>query len=130
MILLLCCNDRYGRVERLCAVDFGDDSAAKLEAIQEDGHAIRLTKQQIRISGVPFRARHLRSCVGNVFWEGFDIEPDEAGRLLAWLRDTRHWNLVESSESIARWWDSRIIADATWIASQLAPAVIRAGEES
>lgn len=117
---MLCCNDDYGNEDcRLHGIEIGDDQA-ELEPIHIDGAAYRRKGGAVFISGKRFAARLMMTCVGNIFWNSYQIEPDEAARLLMFMRDSKRWNFTAGSIDLSRWFDGEIQGEAAWVARKLA----------
>lgn len=63
---------------------------------------------RIRIGRSEFAARHIRSCVGNIYWERYGMEPWTAAICLSRLRRAQAFTLNGGYHELATWWDSGI----------------------
>lgn len=104
-------NDDNGCVgERVSAIHF---PGLELDAINMVGPRFRELpnrhgEYRIRIGRREWAARHLRSCVGNIYWERYGVESWTAAALLHYLRDTKAFTLDGGYEELASWWESEI----------------------
>lgn len=113
-------NDDYGSTsDRISAIHF---PGLELEAIDMRGLSFqelpnRHGEFRIRISRREWAARHLRSCVGNIFWERYGMEPWTAAACVHWLRETKAFTFDGGFEELVHWWDSGIVdhAHVRWL---------------
>lgn len=106
-----------------CAVN--DDYGSTTNRVQGI-HLPGLELEPIDVSGVRFRevsggfyvsrrkwhARHLLSCVGNIYWERYGMEPWSAAAFLHYLRKTGLFQPDSGHDELWKWWESGIQADA------------------
>ena len=107
----LAVNDDHGSTsDRVSAVHF---PGLELDAIDMRGPTFRELPNRhgefrVRIGRCEFACRHLRSCVGNIYWERYGMEPWTAAHCLHRLRGSKAFTLDGGYEELAKWWDSGI----------------------
>lgn len=113
MIPVDCCvNDDHGNLgERIAAIHF---PGLDLDAIDMLGPTFRQLapalrgEPRIRIGRREYAARHLRSHVGNIYWERYGMDQTTAAWCLHVLRDSGDFTLDGGYVELADWWDSGI----------------------
>jgi hypothetical protein len=107
-------NDDHGIVsERITAIHF---PGLELDAIDMTGPRFRELRRggefRIKISRREWAARHLRSCVGNIYWERYGLESWTAAALLHWLRESKTFTLDGGWGELCDWWETQIVDHA------------------
>lgn len=103
-------NDDHGCVgERITAIHF---PGLELDALDMRGPRFREVKAHgwlhIKIGRRMWPCQHLLSCVGNIYWERYGLEPWTAAALLHWLRDEKTFTMDGGFEELWKWWESGI----------------------
>lgn len=107
-----CVNDDYGSTsDRIVAIHF---PGLELDSIDMVGPTFRQLprvlrgEERIRIGRREYAARHLRSCVGNIYWERYGMTPTTAAFCLHKLRDSGAFTFDGGWGELVDWWDSQI----------------------
>lgn len=107
-----CVNDDHGSLsDRIAAIRF---PGLELDAIDMLGPTFRKLppshrgEPRIRIGRREYAARHLASCVGNLYWERYGMPLSTAAWCLHVLRDSGGFTFNEGSGELVVWWESRI----------------------
>lgn len=105
-------NDDYGCVSgRVSAIHF---PGLELDAIDMVGPTFRVLprslrgEDRIRIGRREYAARHLASCVGNLYWERFGMDPGTAAWCLHKLRDSKQFTFDAGFGELVDWWETSI----------------------
>jgi len=103
-------NDDYGSTsDRIAAIHF---PGLELDTCDmrgpKFGEVRRRSEFRIRIGRREWAARHLRSHVGNIYWERYGMEPAIAAACLHWLRASKAFTFDSGYEELANWWDTAI----------------------
>lgn len=99
-------NDDYGgTTNRVQSIHF---PGLEMDAIDMAGVHFRDGATWIKFSRREFEARHLRSMVGNIYWERYGMSPDVAAACLHYLRDLNRFSPDSGYEELWRWWDSNV----------------------
>lgn len=108
-------NDDNGSTsDRIAAIHF---PGLELDAVDMRGPSFRELPNRhgefrIRIGRREWAVAHLRSCVGNIYWERYGIESWSAAALLHWLREVKSFTFDSGFEELAQWWESGIVDHA------------------
>jgi hypothetical protein len=101
-----CVNDDHGTTTtRVSSVHF---PGLGLDANHMVGAHFRELIGAIRISRRKFAANHLRSWVGNIYWERYGMTSEVAAACLHYLRDSKLFQPESGYDDLWRWWDSNI----------------------
>jgi hypothetical protein len=118
-------NDDYGNTsDRISAIHF---PGLELDAVDMRGPTFRVLppavrqEPRIRIGRREYAARHLASCVGNLYWERFGMPPTTAAWCLHTLREAGAFTFDAGYGELVDWWESRI-RDEAWVAECLIEA--------
>jgi hypothetical protein len=84
----------------------------ELAADWDRGAHFRELPGHIRVSRRKWPARHLASCVGNIYWERYGMEPWTAAAFLHYLRASKQFQPDGGFEELWKWWESGIAAHA------------------
>ena len=104
-------NDDYGNTtNRVSSIHF---PGLELEAIDMAGvHFRELRGEGFYVSRRKWPARHLLSCVGNIYWERYGMDGWSAAAFLRYLRKTGLFTPDSGYEELFRWWESAIEDEA------------------
>lgn len=84
----------------------------ELDALDMAAVHFRELRGHIRVSRRKWPVTHLRSCVGNIYWERWGMEPWTAAAFLNWLRGSGLFDNDGGYDELCKWWESGIVADA------------------
>lgn len=103
-------DDHGGLSDRIAAIHF---PGLELDACDMRGPRFRAGRgrsgaYRIKIGRCEWHCRHLRSHVGNIFWERYGLDPHVASGLLHRLRRDKAFTLDSGYEGLWKWWESRI----------------------
>lgn len=102
-----CVNDEHGSTtNRLQGLHF---PGLDLEPIDVAGVHFRVVPGGFYLSRRKMIARHLASCVGNIFWERYGMEPYAAAFSLHYARQTGLFQPDAGHDELWRWWKSNIV---------------------
>lgn len=105
-------NDDHGCTsDRIAAIHF---PGLELDACDMRGPRFREMPNRygefrIKIGRREWAATHLLSCVGNIYWERYGVEPWTAAALLHWLRTDKAFTFDGGYAELSNWWDSGIV---------------------
>jgi len=101
-----CVNDDYGTtLDKVQGIHFPH---FELEPIHVDGVHFREVPGGFYVSRRKWIARHLRSCVGNIFWERYGMDSWSAAAFLHYLRESQLFQPDGGYDEFWKWWASRI----------------------
>jgi hypothetical protein len=104
-------NDDYGCVsDRIAAIHF---PGLELDAVDMLGPTFRELPNRhgefrIRIGRREYAAQHIRSCVGNIYWERYGMDPTTAAFCLHKLRDSGQFTFNGGFGELVDWWETQI----------------------
>jgi hypothetical protein len=107
-------NDDYGGTsDRVSAIHF---PGLELDSTDMRGPKFREIRAhgefRIKVGRRQWAARHLASCVGNIYWERYGMEPWTAAAFLHYLRASKWFTPDSGFDELWKWWESGIAADA------------------
>lgn len=105
-------NDDHGCTsDRIAAIHF---PGLELDAIDMLGPRFKVGRMhgeyRIKIGRNEYAAQHLASCVGNMYWERYGVEPWTAQHMLHRLRESKWFTPDSGFEELWKWWESGIYA--------------------
>lgn len=104
-------NDDHGCTgDRISSIHF---PGLELDAVDMCGPRFRELPNRygefrIKIGRREWGCRHLRSCVGNIYWERYGFEPWHAAALLHWLRGEKTFTCDAGFGELVDWWETAI----------------------
>jgi hypothetical protein len=103
-------NDDYGSTtNKVSAIHF---PGLELDTTDIGGVHFREVTGGFYVSRRKWLASHIRSCVGNIYWERYGMDPWSAAAFLHYLRKTGLFQPDGGFEELWNWWESGIAADA------------------
>lgn len=106
-------NDDHGCVsDRVDAIHL---PGLELHSIDMRGPRFRVGmmhgEHRIKVGRREWGCRHLASCVGNIYWERYGMEPWHAAAFVHYLRRTGWFSLDGGFDELWKWWQSGINDD-------------------
>lgn len=99
-------NDDHGNLDnRVVSIHF---QGLELEAVDMRGPTFRQLQGAIKVSRRAFPARHVRSHVGNIYWEGYELTPEVAVDLMHYCRGSKWFTCDAGYVELAEYFDSSI----------------------
>jgi hypothetical protein len=106
-------NDDHGCTsDRVAAIHF---PGLELDTVDMRGPRFREGMMhgefRIKVGRREWGVRHLASCVGNIYWERYGMNPCHAAAFLHYLRSTKWFTPDGGLEELWKWWESGINAE-------------------